>query len=100
MNGHDIPICPRFDQLPARLETKVVAFLLGFSESDIPILIAAGLLKPLGKPAPNAPKFFARDEIERCGKDVDWLNKATRIVAQFWKRKRDRRAKENEVSEA
>ena len=73
--------------------------LLGFNESDIPILIAAGLLKPLGKPAPNAPKFFVRVEIERCARDVDWLNQATRCVAQYWKRKRNRRTKGGQVSD-
>ena len=92
MNRHELPICPPFNQLPARLEVKETAVVLGFSESDIPILIAAGLLKPLGRPAPNAPKFFARVEIERVAHDLDWLNRATRCVAQYWKRKRDRQA--------
>lgn len=99
MNRHELPTCPPFDQLPARLEFKEIAVLLGFSGSDIPILIAAGLLKPLGKPAPNAPKFFARVEIERCVHDIDWLNQATRCVAQYWKRKRDRQAKGGQVSD-
>ena len=99
MNRHDLPTCPPIDQLPARLEAKEIAVLLGFSESDIPILIAGGLLKPLGKPAPNAPKFFARVEIERCAENVDWLNQATRSVAQYWKRKRDRQARGRGVSD-
>jgi hypothetical protein len=99
MNRHELPTCPPFDQLPARLEVNHVAVQLGFSESDIPILIAGGLLKPLGKPAANAPKFFARVEIERCAENVDWLNQATRCVAQYWKRKRDRQARECQVSD-
>jgi len=56
-------------------------------------------LKPLGKPAANAPKFFARVEIERYGEDVAWLNQATRCVAQYWRRKRDRLAKGAPASE-
>jgi hypothetical protein len=80
----------RFITIPS----KILLFKQALSESDIPILIAAGLLKPLGKPGPNAPKFFARVEIERCAHDIDWLNQATRCVAQYWKRKRDRQAKE------
>jgi hypothetical protein len=92
MRREDLRGCPPFNQLPARLEVKEIGVLLGFGESDIPVLIAAGLLKPLGKPAPNAPKFFARVEIERCAENVDWLNKATRCVAQYWKRKRDGQA--------
>ena len=99
MNRHDLPTCPPFDQLPARLEVKDIAVLLGFSESDIPILIAGGLLKPLGKPAPNASKFFARVEIEHCAENVDWLNQANHSVAQYWKRKRDRQAKGGQVSD-
>ena len=99
MNRQEILTCPPFDQLPARLEAKEIAVLLGFAESDIPILIAGGLLKPLGKPAPNAPKFFARVEIERCAENVDWLNQATRSVAQYWKRKRDRQARGRGVSD-
>jgi hypothetical protein len=99
MSRNELPTCPPFDQLPARLEVQEIAFLLGFNDSDIPILIAAELLKPLGKPAPNAPKFFARVEIERCGTDVDWLNQATRSAAQYWKRKRDRQAKGCQVSD-
>ena len=99
MNECELPACPTFDHLPARLEVKAVALLLAFSASDIPVLIASGLLKPLGKPAPNAPKFFARVEIERCAENVDWLNQATRCVAQYWKRKRDRQAKGGHVSD-
>jgi hypothetical protein len=98
MNDYVLPGCPPFDQLPARLEVKAVAVLLAFSASDIPVLIAAGLLKPLGKPAPNAPKFFARVQIERLGQDLDWLNQATRCVSQHWKRKRDRRVNGAEKS--
>jgi hypothetical protein len=99
MNQYELQACPPFDQLPARLEVNAVAVLLAFSASDIPVLIAAGLLKPLGKPAPNAPKFFARVEIESCAQNVDWLNQATRCVAQYWKRKRGGQAKKGRVSD-
>ena len=92
MSDSDLKTCPPFDSLPARLHVKMVAQLLGFGESEIPILMGKGLLKPLGKPAPNAPKFFASVEIERLCQDVDWLNQATRCVSQYCKRKRDRLA--------
>jgi len=36
-----------------------VSVLLGFQEHDITPLVAAKLLTPLGKPAPNAPKYCA-----------------------------------------
>jgi hypothetical protein len=50
-------------RLPARLNSTEAALLLGFQEHDIPALLAAGLLRPLGKPAQNAPKYFAAVEI-------------------------------------
>ena len=40
----------------------------------------AGHLKPLGKPAQNARKWFAAVEIERMSQNPDWLDKAIRIV--------------------
>jgi hypothetical protein len=45
--------------LPARLTAEEAAWFLGFAPHAIPILVAAGLLKPLGQPAPNANKHFA-----------------------------------------
>src|SRR5438132_9584899 len=50
-------------RLPGRLNTLEAAVTLGFHEHDIAPLIAAKLLAPLGKPAPNAPKYFAAVEI-------------------------------------
>lgn len=41
-------------RLPGRLNTAETALLLGVQEHDIPVLVAARLIFPLGKPAPNA----------------------------------------------
>ena len=79
-------------RLPARLNTSEVAILLGFQEHDIAPLVAAKLLAPLGKPAPNAPKYFATVDIERYARDVDWLSKATRALAKHWLGKNSRKA--------
>ena len=46
----------------------------------MPFLVRAGHLKPLGKPAQNARKWFATVELERLGANADWLDKAIRIV--------------------
>jgi hypothetical protein len=35
-------------QLPARVMAEEAAWLLGFAPHDIPVLVMAGLLKPLG----------------------------------------------------
>ena len=77
--------------LPARLDVVTTAKLLGFAESDIQVLMSTGKLTPLGDPAPNAPKWFAAVAIIRLAADHDWLHKATKDVAKFWRNKRERR---------
>jgi hypothetical protein len=78
---------------PARVDSARAAKLLGFQEHDIPILVRAKLLKPLGTPlASNAPRYFATCELIRLANDVAFLNQATRVLAQYWKRKNARRA--------
>jgi hypothetical protein len=76
--------------LPARLDVSATAKLLGFAESDIRVLMAAGKLTPLGDPAPNAPKWFAAIEMIRLAADQDWLHKATKKISQYWRQKRER----------
>ena len=76
--------------LPARLDVPATARLLGFADSDIPILVAAGKLTPLGDPAPNAPKWFGAVQIMRHAVDQDWLHKATKEIAKYWRNKRGR----------
>jgi hypothetical protein len=77
-------------ELPARLDVATTAKLLGFTESDIQILMAAGKLTPLGDPAPNAPKWFCAIEVIRLATDRDWLHKATKEIAKYWWNKRER----------
>lgn len=74
-------------RLPARIDSRQTAALLGFLEHDIPILMNAGLLKPLGNPATNARKYFSSAEIEALARDRAWLNKATAAVSRYWKNK-------------
>src|ERR1035441_8424309 len=76
--------------LPARIDVATTAKLLGFTESDMQILMGARKLTPLGDPAPNAPKWFAAVEMIRLAADQDWLHKATKEVAKYWQHKRDR----------
>jgi len=47
-------------------------------------------LTQLGDPAPNAPKWFAAVEIIRLAYDKDWLHKATKEIAKYWRQKRQR----------
>lgn len=78
-------------RLPGRLDVDETAGLLGFAAHDIPILVKAGLLTVLGKPAPNAPKYFAGVEVEQRRVDRQWLDRATRVLAAHWRGKRERR---------
>jgi hypothetical protein len=77
--------------LPARLDVSATAKLLGFTVQDIQILMGVGKLTPLGDPAPNAPKWFAAVEMIRLATDQDWLHKATKEIAKYWRQKRERR---------
>ena len=77
--------------LPARLDVAATARLLGFAEHDIQILMGAGMLTPLGDPAPNAAKWFATIKLIRLATDPEWLHKATKVVTRYWRQKRERR---------
>src|SRR5436309_1986237 len=78
-------------RLPGRLNTSEAALLLGFQEHDIALLIAARLLVPLGKPAPNSPKYFAAAEIAERASNGEWLSSATKVIAKHWFRKNERK---------
>jgi len=80
-------------QIPARLDARQSAEILGFQEHDIPVLIYHGLLEPLGKPAPNARKYFARIHILDLAENPAWLTKATRVVYRHWQEKNANRVK-------
>ena len=65
--------------------------LLGFQSHDIPVLIAAKLLQPLGKPVPNAPKYFAACVLEELRCNPDWLDQASRAISRHWQAKNGKR---------
>jgi len=82
-------------RLPARLNVTEAAVLLGFKEHDIAPLAAVKLLVPLGKPAQNAPKYFAAVDIIARADDRAWLSEATKALARYWLRKNRRGAPAN-----
>jgi hypothetical protein len=86
-------------RLPARVNTTEASVLLGVNEHDIPTLIAAKLLFPLGKPAPNAPKYFASIDIQTRAEDREWLSQATRALARFWNEKNRKKISARQQSE-
>src|SRR5260370_40164838 len=81
-------------RLPGRLNTSEAALLLGFQEHDIALLVAAKLLVPLGKPAPNAPKYLAAVQIVERASDSEWLSIATKQLAKHWLKKYRRKSAE------
>src|SRR5262249_9700342 len=72
-------------RLPARLDVNQSAEVLGFLPHEIPVLVRARLLKPLGRPASNGHKFFCTAEIIALSENREWLDKATRAVADHWR---------------
>jgi hypothetical protein len=74
-------------QLPARLTAEQTAWVVNCQPHDVPILVAARLLKPLGNPPPNSVKYFAALEVIEQGKDRTWLAKVTNVLNQHWQKK-------------
>lgn len=71
--------------LPARVRAEEAALLLGFSANEIPILVASGLMKPLGHPPVTGVKYFATSTVEELKKDEKWLAKASDCIVEYWR---------------
>lgn len=65
--------------------------MLNCQKHDVPVLIAAKLLKPLGKPAPNSIKFFATADVLALGQDAAKLAKMTQVIYDHWQNKNARK---------
>ena len=76
---------------PARLHATQAAWYLGFEPHEIPILIAASLLKPLGHPARNGTKFFATQTLDQLRRDEKWLARASDAVCEYWRKRNARK---------
>lgn len=72
---------------PARLNMEETAWFLGFAPHDIPILVQAGLLKPLGHPPLHGTKYFASTTVEQLRSDLKWLSRASDAIVEHWRRK-------------
>lgn len=73
-------------QLPARLTAEQASWVLNCQPHDIPALINARLLKPLGNPSQNSTKYFATVDILEMTKDRSWLVKVTNTICQHWQK--------------
>lgn len=83
--------------LPARLTAEQTAWVLNCQAHDIPGLVAARLLKPLGNPPPNGIKFFAAADIAELTRDRTWLVKVSNAINQHWQRKNARKRRSSGV---
>lgn len=87
-------------QLPARLTAEQAAWVLNCQAHDVPVLVVARLLKPLGSPQPNSVKYFATVEVLELAKDRSWLAKVTNAVSQHWKHKNQQKTGRSVVRNA
>ena len=82
---------------PARLGINETAWMLGFSEHDIPVLVSVGLLKPLGRPPSTGSKYFATVELQALRNDTRWLAKASDAIVNYWRSKNSGRRNESKL---
>ncbi|MGD0058852.1 MAG: hypothetical protein ABSD58_05480 [Verrucomicrobiia bacterium] len=77
--------------IPARLTAEEAAWYLGFRAHEIPILVAKGLLKPLGRPPANGVKYFLTAALTELYRDVKWLSRASDVIVEHWRDKNARK---------
>jgi hypothetical protein len=85
---------------PGRVTAEQAGWILGFEARDIPILVRAHLLKPLGNPNPCSHKYFAGSEIEILKKDAQWLDKASRVMRKYWEQQNSRRSASSSTADS
>ena len=61
--------------------------MLNCQVHDVPALVAARLLKPLGNPTPSSIKCFATAELLEAVKDRQWLVRMSTTIYQHWNKK-------------
>ena len=83
---------------PARMTIEEVATFFRMSPHDIPILVATGLLKPLGDPIQSSVKYFATAVLQELAQNVDWLHQATSALQGHWAMKNARKSGNAEFS--
>ena len=87
MREHQQQFMRLLGRLPARLTAEQAAWVINCQPHDVPILVAARLLKPLGNPLPSSVKYFAALELLELVKDRVWLAKVTNALNQHWQNK-------------
>ena len=79
----EVPAILNSLRLPGRINAEPTAALLGFAAWDIPLLVKAKLLKPLGNgDAKNCVKYFASVDIVELANNPKWLEAATKAICR------------------
>lgn len=78
-------------RLAGRISATEAGFLLGLLLHEVRILVAKGLLQPLGKKkcAPNTPVYFSSAKISELAQDEFFLSKATDAIRAYWRERRE-----------
>ena len=91
MNENQSRFLSLLGQPPARLTAEQTAWVLNCQPHDLPALVGARLLKPLGTPAQNSTKYFATVDVLELMKDKAWLVKVTNAISQHWQHQNARK---------
>ena len=73
-------------QFPARLTAEQAAWVINCQPHDVPILVSARLLKPLGNPTVNGINFFPTAELIELTKYRVCLVKVTTAINHHWRK--------------
>lgn len=86
-------------QLPARLTAEQAGWVLNCQAHDIPALVNARLLKPLGNPSQNSTKYFATADVLEISKDRAWLVKVSNAISQHWQKQNAKKCRSVDASQ-
>jgi hypothetical protein len=92
-NGIKAPACLDLyscRRLPGRIVEDQAGALLGFNDYEMKLVARHDLVIPLGRPAPNARKYYCTAEILALAADRAWLDKATRVISKAVREKNSR----------
>ena len=88
----------QFLKLPNKqgiLLSEEAAWLIGVKVHNIPVLIRAKLLRPLGRPGPSSIKYCATVEVDRLIADVAWLARVIDAIYRHWRNKNAKKRKKS-----
>jgi hypothetical protein len=79
------------EEYGAFMTKEKVAKVLDIGTHNIPVLMRAGLLKPMGHPQKYCVKKFSREALARNIADQVWLDKVAAAIHRHWRVKNARK---------